>query len=107
MIKDLQDSKRIDSFVHSERQKKMILTLEDEEEEGDGKNLHATIVSRLFWPSFQSQPLKLPGRLGRFVLFLSLSLSLDLLLYSELMVRHTDSKKNTNQLIRNSNRIRN
>lgn len=29
--------------------------------------LHATIVSRLFWPSFQQASLKLPGQLGKWV----------------------------------------
>ncbi|KAK4057900.1 hypothetical protein OIO90_001119 [Microbotryomycetes sp. JL221] len=50
MIKDLQDSKRIDETVH---------------ERAQGVPLHATVVSRLFWPSFQPGPLKLPGQLGR------------------------------------------
>ncbi|SCV70983.1 BQ2448_3745 [Microbotryum intermedium] len=50
MIRDLQDSKAIDVAVHERNQ---------------GVPLHATIVSRLFWPSFQPAPLKLPGQLGR------------------------------------------
>ncbi|SCZ98465.1 BZ3500_MvSof-1268-A1-R1_Chr7-1g09159 [Microbotryum saponariae] len=50
MIRDLQDSKAIDVAVHERNQ---------------GVPLHATIVSRLFWPSFQPAPLKLPGHLGR------------------------------------------
>jgi hypothetical protein len=51
MIKDLQDSKRIDHHIHEHSQVPM----------------HATIVSRLFWPSFQQAPLKLPPQLGRSV----------------------------------------
>ncbi|GAA5841306.1 hypothetical protein JCM9279_000610 [Rhodotorula babjevae] len=50
MIKDLQDSRRIDEAVHQQ--------IPD-------VPLHATVVSRLFWPSFQPAPLKLPGQIGR------------------------------------------
>ncbi|GAA5855220.1 hypothetical protein JCM5353_005046 [Sporobolomyces roseus] len=50
MLKDLQDSQRIDQAVHSAT---------------PSIPLHATVVSRLFWPSFQPAPLKLPGQLGR------------------------------------------
>ncbi|GAA5937334.1 anaphase promoting complex subunit 2 [Sporobolomyces koalae] len=50
MLKDLEDSHKIDQGVHAASP-----TLP----------LHATVVSRLFWPSFQSAPLKLPGQLGR------------------------------------------
>ncbi|BGP54769.1 hypothetical protein JCM8202_003277 [Rhodotorula sphaerocarpa] len=50
MLKDLQDSKQLDVAVHDR-----VPTVP----------LHATIVSRLFWPSFQPTPLKLPGQLGR------------------------------------------
>ncbi|GAA5975169.1 hypothetical protein JCM11641_004375 [Rhodosporidiobolus odoratus] len=50
MIKDLQDSHKLDQAVHAQ--------LPD-------VPLHATIVSRLFWPSFQAAPLKLPGKIGR------------------------------------------
>ncbi|GAA5889699.1 hypothetical protein JCM8208_001101 [Rhodotorula glutinis] len=50
MIKDLQDSRRIDEAVHQQ--------IPD-------IPLHATVVSRLFWPSFQPAPLKLPGQIGR------------------------------------------
>ncbi|KAK4703540.1 anaphase-promoting complex subunit 2, partial [Phenoliferia sp. Uapishka_3] len=49
MIKDLQDSKRIDQHVH---------------EQVPELPLHVTIVSRLFWPTFQNAPLKLPGQLA-------------------------------------------
>ncbi|KAI5480345.1 anaphase-promoting complex subunit 2 [Pseudohyphozyma bogoriensis] len=49
MIKDLQDSKRTDHFVQDDK----------------AGPLHATIVSRLFWPSFQNASLKLPGQLGK------------------------------------------
>ncbi|GAA5869819.1 hypothetical protein JCM3774_000505 [Rhodotorula dairenensis] len=50
MLKDLQDSKQLDANVHARM---------------PNIPLHATIVSRLFWPSFQPTPLKLPGQLGR------------------------------------------
>ncbi|GAA5986672.1 hypothetical protein JCM10908_003852 [Rhodotorula pacifica] len=50
MLKDLQDSKQLDASVHARM---------------PNVPLHATIVSRLFWPSFQPTPLKLPGQLGR------------------------------------------
>ncbi|GAA5882042.1 hypothetical protein JCM16303_005574 [Sporobolomyces ruberrimus] len=50
MLKDLEDSRRIDQGVH---------------QTAPTLPLHATVVSRLFWPSFQSAPLKLPGQLGR------------------------------------------
>ncbi|BGP23807.1 anaphase-promoting complex subunit 2 [Rhodotorula toruloides] len=50
MLKDLQDSQRMDQRVH---------------EQIPDVPLHATVVSRLFWPSFQPAPLKLPGQLGR------------------------------------------
>ncbi|PRQ75028.1 Cullin homology [Rhodotorula toruloides] len=50
MLKDLQDSQRVDERVH---------------EQIPSVPLHATVVSRLFWPSFQPAPLKLPGQLGR------------------------------------------
>ncbi|BGP15265.1 hypothetical protein JCM10213_007046 [Rhodosporidiobolus nylandii] len=61
MVKDLQDSQRMDEKVHS--------TTGADGHGSDGGlgnlPLHATIVSRLFWPSFQRQELKLPGQLGR------------------------------------------
>ncbi|GAA5896745.1 hypothetical protein JCM6882_005025 [Rhodosporidiobolus microsporus] len=50
MVKDLDDSRRLDEAVHGR--------IPD-------SPLHATIVSRLFWPSFQHAPLKLPGQMGR------------------------------------------
>ncbi|GAA5823647.1 hypothetical protein JCM11251_000710 [Rhodosporidiobolus azoricus] len=50
MIKDLEDSRKLDEAVHAK--------IPD-------VSLHATIVSRLFWPSFQHAPLKLPGQIGR------------------------------------------
>ncbi|BGP47200.1 hypothetical protein JCM10450v2_003052 [Rhodotorula kratochvilovae] len=50
MLKDLHDSRRVDEEVH-----KQIPDVP----------LHATVVSRLFWPSFQPAPLKLPGQIGR------------------------------------------
>ncbi|GAA5863248.1 hypothetical protein JCM1840_002522 [Sporobolomyces johnsonii] len=50
MLKDLQDSRRIDQTVH---------------DRAPALPLHATVVSRLFWPSFQPAPLKLPGQIGR------------------------------------------
>ncbi|GAA5855675.1 hypothetical protein JCM8547_001640 [Rhodosporidiobolus lusitaniae] len=54
MLKDLEDSRKLDEAVH---------------ERVPDVPLHATIVSRLFWPSFQSQSgtggLKLPGQVGR------------------------------------------
>lgn len=49
MLKDLDESKRIDHLVH----------------EKINVPLHATIVSRLFWPSFQNTPLKPPGQLAK------------------------------------------
>ncbi|CEQ40634.1 SPOSA6832_02277, partial [Sporobolomyces salmonicolor] len=51
MLKDLQDSRRIDQTVH---------------DQAPALPLHATVVSRLFWPSFQAVPLKLPGQIGRY-----------------------------------------
>ncbi|KAL8292852.1 hypothetical protein RQP46_000546 [Phenoliferia psychrophenolica] len=50
MIKDLQDSKRIDQHVH---------------DEAPDIPIHLTIVSRLFWPSLPNPALKLPGQLGK------------------------------------------
>ncbi|GJN89751.1 hypothetical protein Rhopal_002740-T1 [Rhodotorula paludigena] len=50
MLKDLQDSRKIDEDVHRQM---------------PNVPLHATVVSRLFWPSFQPAPLKLPGQIGR------------------------------------------
>ncbi|KAM0747435.1 hypothetical protein T439DRAFT_359225 [Meredithblackwellia eburnea MCA 4105] len=50
MLKDLQESKRIDNRVH--------------EVLGETP-LHVTIVSRLFWPAFQSTTLKLSGQLAQ------------------------------------------
>ncbi|GAA6046446.1 hypothetical protein JCM3770_004928 [Rhodotorula araucariae] len=50
MLKDLHDSRRVDDQVHQQ--------IPD-------VPLHATVVSRLFWPSFQPAPLKLPGQIGR------------------------------------------
>ncbi|GAA5893198.1 anaphase promoting complex subunit 2 [Sporobolomyces salmoneus] len=50
MLKDLEDSRKIDQGVH---------------DAAPNLPLHATVVSRLFWPSFQSAPLKLPGQIGR------------------------------------------
>lgn len=55
MINDLQDSRAIDLAVRA----KVGRTLA-----GDG-GMHARIVSRLFWPSFQAAGLTLPGQLGR------------------------------------------
>ncbi|KAL7414537.1 hypothetical protein BDY24DRAFT_360993 [Mrakia frigida] len=49
MLKDLADSKRIDGHVNSE-----ITT-----------SIHPKIVSRLFWPTFQSTGLVVPGQLSR------------------------------------------
>lgn len=88
MIKDLQDSKRIDTRVHDRNQVRKSFSLSSLSSLCNseqlcmqfqaallnsvviqGLPLHATIVSRLFWPSFQPAPLKLPGQLGRFVLF--------------------------------------
>ncbi|BGP31162.1 hypothetical protein JCM10296v2_002926 [Rhodotorula toruloides] len=50
MLKDLQDSQRVDERVH---------------EQIPAVPLHATVVSRLFWPSFQPAPLKLPASYDR------------------------------------------
>lgn len=52
MIKDLQDSKHIDARIHQVTSSVM----------------HATILSRLFWPSFQAAPLRLPGQLAEYAL---------------------------------------
>ncbi|GAA6039076.1 hypothetical protein JCM8097_005307 [Rhodosporidiobolus ruineniae] len=64
MLKDLEDSREVDRAVHSrsagERE-----TSATSKMGGEQLPLHATVVSRLFWPSFQTQPLKLPGQIGR------------------------------------------
>ncbi len=55
MINDLKDSRAIDDAVRAE----VGHTLS-----GEG-GMHARIVSRLFWPSFQAAGLTLPGQLAR------------------------------------------
>ncbi|GAA6012067.1 hypothetical protein JCM10207_005117 [Rhodosporidiobolus poonsookiae] len=66
MIGDLASSKALDGAVHDRRRGEVAPAGEGEGEEKEQDiPLHATIVSRLFWPSFQSAPLKLPGQMGR------------------------------------------
>ena len=67
MIKDLQDSKRIDHRVHERSKVRLLVASQVSSNSPSQIPVHATIVSRLFWPSFQPSPLKLPGQLGRFV----------------------------------------
>ena len=73
MIKDLQDSRRIDETVHQQLPVRPLLPLSLRRKEIPTRvvpqdvPLHATVVSRLFWPSFQPAPLKLPGQIGRCV----------------------------------------
>ena len=58
MLKDCADSKRIDNALHSAANQHVNIP-------SFGDVLHTTIVSHLFWPSFQRHSLKLPGQLGR------------------------------------------
>lgn len=67
MVKDLQDSKRIDHRVHERSKVRLLVASQVSSNSPSQIPVHATIVSRLFWPSFQPSPLKLPGQLGRFV----------------------------------------
>lgn len=78
MLKDLQDSKQLDASVHARMPVSQKIAFDDMERvclthacdpfSLQNVPLHATIVSRLFWPSFQPTPLKLPGQLGRYAL---------------------------------------
>ncbi|GAA5974574.1 hypothetical protein JCM5350_001199 [Sporobolomyces pararoseus] len=69
MLKDLKDSQKIDQLVHHQSQQSEQTT----GDRGGSLPLHSTIVSRLFWPSFQNSStsssntskLKLPGQLGK------------------------------------------
>lgn len=56
MMKDMKDSKRLDAQLRSSSSSSSVMA---------SNPLHATIVSRLFWPAFQRQQLKLPGQLAR------------------------------------------
>ncbi|KAL6069171.1 Anaphase-promoting complex subunit 2 [Balamuthia mandrillaris] len=56
MVQDLADSKRINQYVHSSKDR----SSDEQEEDEEAALLNATILSSLFWPPFRAEKVKLP-----------------------------------------------
>lgn len=54
MMKDIQDSKRVDAVLCKNIQSQP-------DKDGDSLSFHTKILSRLFWPSMPKEPFKVPG----------------------------------------------
>lgn len=70
-MKDITDSRRADQHIKNARKAEMVGS-EEEEAQKDGKDtktlpIHATIISRLFWPSMPSTSLAMPPKFRKYV----------------------------------------
>ena len=57
MIKDIGDSRRINTLIQKQMEKK---EEEKEEEEEEEVELNALILSHVFWPTFREEQLEVP-----------------------------------------------